>query len=182
MLPAASLQYSVLRFFDFVHSLGNRPDLEGPIASSPGLSAELDPDRAVVADPAVVSFEPAIVVIVPLVHDAVADDGILTVAELVRLVLAHWFPVALEGLTVRLDVRLKGGIFQVAFHPEYATRPLLFVAGASPCIAVYKSVWTSAEIKDRGRNDSRGSTSSFCSRASWRRSEDRSASASVRLR
>ena len=79
-----------------------------------------------------VSFEPAVVVVVPLVHDAVADDRVLAVAELVRLVLALGSPFALELLAAMLDVGLDGGIFRVACHPEYAARPLLFVTGAGP--------------------------------------------------
>ena len=78
------------------------------------------------------SFEPAVVVVVPLVHDAVADDRVLAVAEIVRLILARGFPFAPEVLAAMLDVGLDGGIFRVACHPEYAARPLLFVAGAGP--------------------------------------------------
>ena len=74
---------SILGLFDLVHDLGNRPDLDGPIAFPPRLRAELHLDRAVFAYLAVLQFEPAVVVVVPLVHDAVADDHILAVAELV---------------------------------------------------------------------------------------------------
>lgn len=114
--PAASLQHSILRLFDPEHDLGNRPDL----------------DRAVFEDLAVVSSEPAVVVIVPLIYDAVADDRVLAVAELVRLILALHSPFALELLAAMLDVGLDGGIFRVAFYPEHAARPLLFVTGAGP--------------------------------------------------
>ena len=79
-----------------------------------------------------VAFEPAVVVVVQLVHDAVADNRVLAVTELVRLILAQGFPSALEVFATMLDVGLKGGIFRVPCHPEYATRPLLFVAGAGP--------------------------------------------------
>lgn len=130
--PAASLRISILRLFHLIHELGNRPDLDGPIASPPGLRAELNLDRAVFEDLAVVSFEPAVVVVVQLIHDAVADDQVLAVAELVRLVLARGSPFALELLAPILDVGLDRGIFRVALHPEYAARPLLFVPGADP--------------------------------------------------
>ena len=123
---------SILHLFDLVHDLGNRPDLDGPIASPPGLRAELHLDRAVFADFAVVSFEPAVVVGVPHVHDAVADNRVLAVTELVRLILARGFPFALELLAAIFDVGLDGGIFRVACHPEYAARPILSVAGADP--------------------------------------------------
>ena len=93
-------------------------------------------------------FKPTIVVVVPIVDDAVADDRVLTVAELVGLVLARGFPIAPEVLAVVLDVGLDGGIFRVTCHPEYTARPLLFVAGAGPRIAIYKSVWKLAEIGD----------------------------------
>ena len=126
------MKHSILPLFDLIHDLGNRPDLDGPIASPPGLRAELNLDRAVFADLAVVSFKPAVVVVVPLVHDAVADDRVLAVTELERLVLARGLPFALEVLSAMLDVGLDGGILWVACHPEYAARPLLLVAGAGP--------------------------------------------------
>ena len=130
--PATALQHSTLHLFDLVHDLGNRPDLDGPIASPPGLGAELHLDRAVFADLAVVSFEPAVVIVVPLVHDAVADKRVLAVTEFVRLILAFGFPFALELLAAILDVRLDGGIFRIACRSEYAARPILSVAGADP--------------------------------------------------
>ena len=77
-----------------------------------------------------VSFEPAVVAVVPLVHDTVADDRVSAVTELVRLILARGFPFAPEVLAVMLDIGIDGGIFRVACHPEYAARALLFVAGA----------------------------------------------------
>ena len=79
-----------------------------------------------------VSFEPAVVVVVPLVHDAVANNRVLAVTELVRLILTRSFPFALELLTAILDVRLDGGIFRIACRSEYAARPILSVAGADP--------------------------------------------------
>lgn len=129
---AAALQHSILRLINLVHELGNRPDLDGPTASPPGLRAELDFDRAVFADLAVVSFEPAVVVVVPPIYDAVADDRVLAVAELVRLVLALGSPFALELLAAILDVGLDERIFRVACYSEYAARPLPTVPGAGP--------------------------------------------------
>ena len=117
--PAIALQHSIFHLFDLVHDLVDRPDLDGPIASSSGLCAELDLDRAVFADLAVVSFEPAVVVIIPLIHDAVADDQVSAVTEIVRLILARGFSIAPELLTARLDVGLDGGEFGVAFRWVY---------------------------------------------------------------
>ena len=79
----------------------------------PCFRTELDLDRAVLPDRTMMQLEPAVVVVVPLIRDAVANNRVLSVAQAIGLILAMCFPFRLVLLTAVFDVRSYGRILWI---------------------------------------------------------------------
>ena len=88
-----------------------------------------------------VTLPPAIVIVIPLVSNAVTQHKVLAVAKIVCLILAYSLPSAFEMLTPMFDIRLQGGVLRIACHPKFAARPFSLATGADPKIAKQKSAY-----------------------------------------
>ena len=81
-------------------------------------------------------LEPAILIVAPLIFDAVANNRVLGVAKAVGLILAICFPFHRALLVVVLDLRSDSGVLWISCDTKLTAGPFLLASGTNPYTAI----------------------------------------------